>query len=117
MHQQVNVWAQECNSVARLLDVMEDRDYAYLCLELCNGPNMEQVLEVRQKAWEAAFLVNDCSSGLFAEVRLCVLGYCKVSAPLPMCDKQTFCVMWLCLTYPVSGDLPALVASLLPQLF
>ena len=56
---------------------MEDRDYAYLCLELCNGPNMEQVLEVRQKAWGAAFLVLDCNPGLFAEVLLCVLVYCN----------------------------------------
>ena len=33
--------------MAALVDVMEDQDYAYLVLELCKGPDLEQVLEVR----------------------------------------------------------------------
>lgn len=39
--------AQECNSVVGLKDLMEDRDYAYIVLELCKGPDLEAVLEVR----------------------------------------------------------------------
>jgi len=33
--------------VVGLLDLMEDRDYAYIVLELCKGPDLEAVLEVR----------------------------------------------------------------------
>ena len=32
-----------------LKDLMEDRDYAYIVLELCKGPDLEAVLEVRGK--------------------------------------------------------------------
>jgi len=33
--------------VVGLKDLMEDRDYAYIVLELCKGPDLEAVLEVR----------------------------------------------------------------------
>jgi len=39
---------QECSSVARLHDVYEDAQHAYIIMENCKGGDLETMLEVRQ---------------------------------------------------------------------
>ncbi len=38
---------QQCTGIARFLGKYEDQDFAYMVLELCQGGDLEQLLEVR----------------------------------------------------------------------
>ncbi|KAK9820733.1 hypothetical protein WJX74_007258 [Apatococcus lobatus] len=53
---------QECSGAARFLGKYEDQDFAYMVLELCQGGDLEQLLETRTTLTEpeAALILYEC---------------------------------------------------------